>query len=160
MRVQDTADTDSTRPAERDDLRRLRAERDAAVQAAQFAVRDTTRLTRLLTILGDPAPLDRLLDRVLCALSELFCADIVILLDPIGSGSLRSLAAIGLPEEDLLQPLCTNPEGYVAEVMRSKAPVLAADVANDPRAAPQLRTQGSRPRSGCRWSVVASPVAR
>ncbi|MGB0127194.1 MAG: ATP-binding protein [Rhodocyclaceae bacterium] len=142
MRVQDTADTDSTRPAERDDLRRLRAERDAAVQAAQFAVRDTTRLTRLLTILGDPAPLDRLLDRVLCALSELFCADIVILLDPIGSGSFAPLAAIGLPEEDLLQPLCTNPEGYVAEVMRSKAPVLAADVANDPRVAPQLRTQG------------------
>ena len=65
----------------------LKAERDAALQAAQAAVRDTTRLTRLLTILGEPAPLSRLLDRVLSTLSELFTADIVVLLDPAGTGT-------------------------------------------------------------------------
>jgi len=34
------------------DALRLRSERDAAMHAAQFAIRDTTRLTRLLTVLS------------------------------------------------------------------------------------------------------------
>lgn len=39
-------------PTGGDDVYRLRAARDAALQAAQAAIRDTTRLTRLLTILS------------------------------------------------------------------------------------------------------------
>src|SRR5512145_3543935 len=85
-----------------DELFHLRAARDAALQAAQSAIRDTTRLTRLLTILSEPGPLHLLLDRVLATLSELFSADIVVLLDPTGAGTFRPLAAIGLPE-DVLQ---------------------------------------------------------
>ncbi len=82
-----------------DDLSRLRTARDAALMAAQTAVLDTTRLTRLLTILSEPAPLALLLDRVLSTLSELFLADIVVLLDPAGTGTFSPLAAVGLPEE-------------------------------------------------------------
>lgn len=92
-------------PTGGDDVYRLRAARDAALQAAQAAIRDTTRLTRLLTILSDPAPLDLLLDRALAALSELFAADIVMLLDPIGTGDFSPLAAIGLPEDMIHRPM-------------------------------------------------------
>lgn len=84
-------------PADGDDVIRLRAARDAALQAAQEAIRDTTRLTRLLTILSDPAPLELLLDRALSALSELFFADIVILLDPAGRDHSLRWLRLGCP---------------------------------------------------------------
>src|SRR5512145_471457 len=96
-----------------DELFHLRAARDAALQAAQSAIRATTRLTRLLTILSEPAPLELLLDRVLSALSELFSADIGVLLDPAGIGSFVPLAAIGLPEHLIHQPMSDAESGYV-----------------------------------------------
>jgi PAS domain S-box-containing protein len=126
-------------PAE---LRRLTAARDAALGAAQTAIRDTTRLTRLLTILSEPAPLDILLDRVLSALSELFAADIVVLLDPVGTGSYVPLAAIGLPEDVLHQPLSGAEDGYVAAAMRAGAPVQTLQASADPAVDPHLRELG------------------
>ncbi len=111
------------------DLDRLRAARDVALQAAREAVRDTTRLTRLLTILGEPGPLEALLDRALATLSELFAADIVILVDARGTGNLAPRAAIGLPEDLLQKPLASWDEGYVAEVMRSTSPAASRDIA-------------------------------
>jgi signal transduction histidine kinase len=60
---------------------------------------DITRLTRLLSILSEPAPIERMLDRVVSTMSELFAADIVLLLDPGRTGSLVPVAMIGLPED-------------------------------------------------------------
>jgi hypothetical protein len=63
-----------------EEVRRLQAAHAAAMTALEAALRDTTRLTRLLTILSEGAPLDTLLDRVLSTLSELFVSDVVALL--------------------------------------------------------------------------------
>ena len=126
----------------RAELLRLRAARDAALQAAQAAMRDTTRLTRLLTILSDPAPLEQLLDRALSALSELFSADIVILLDPAGNGTMCPLAAIGLPEELVRLPISAGRNSHVSAAMRTGEPVLTMDAGNDPELDAHLRELG------------------
>jgi two-component system cell cycle sensor histidine kinase/response regulator CckA len=97
--------------------------RDSVLRAAQAAIRDTTRLTRLLTILGEPAPLKVLLDRALSTLSELFSADVVALLDPAGSGTYSPLAAIGLPEDVAQRPLAGAIDGPGATAMRTGKPV-------------------------------------
>ncbi len=125
------------------DVFRLRATRDAAVQAARAAVRDTTRLTRLLAILSEPGPLELLLDQVLSTLSELFAADIVVLLDPAGTGIFSPLAAVGVPEDMLRQPLSDAEDGYVVSVMRSGAPILTAEANADPKVDSQLCELGA-----------------
>ena len=129
-------------PPDNDDISRLRADRDAALQASQAAIRDTTRLTRLLTILSEPAPLECLLDRLISALSELFSSDIVVLLDPAGTGTFVPLAAIGLPEDMIQEPMSSAETGYVAAAMRTRAPVLTTRAGADPNVDRQLRELG------------------
>ncbi|HEX9107066.1 MAG TPA: GAF domain-containing protein, partial [Longimicrobiales bacterium] len=126
------------------DIQQLRAERDAALSAAQSAMRDTTRLTRLLTVLSEPAPLESLLDRVLSTLSELFAADIVAILDPVDAGSLVARAAIGLPEDVLRLPFSEVEGDHVAAVMRDRVPLLVQDVAGEDGGTGQLGGQGAR----------------
>jgi diguanylate cyclase (GGDEF)-like protein/PAS domain S-box-containing protein len=87
------------KPAE-EETEKLRRERDKALDSARSSIRDTTRVTRLLTVLNDPAPIAILLDNILSTISELFSADIVVLLDPAGTGNYSPLASVGLPEED------------------------------------------------------------
>lgn len=111
--------------------RHLQAAHEAALQAAQSAIRDTTRLTRLLTALSEPAPLDLLLDRVLSTLSELFSADIVVLLDPVGTGTFVPVAAIGVPEDMIARPLSDAEPGPVATVLRTGTSVLTDDCSAD-----------------------------
>jgi PAS domain S-box-containing protein len=122
---------------------RLRTARDAALQAAREAVRDTTRLTRLLTVLNEPTPLNQLLDRALATLSELFLADIVVLLDPAGTGNFAPLAAIGLPEDIIRQPMSDTMPGYAAATMASETPVLITKAGADPKVDAQLRELGA-----------------
>lgn len=126
-----------------DDLPRLGVVGDAAFHAAQGAVLDITRLTRLLTILNEPAPLAILFDRVLSTLSELFSADIVVLLDPDGTGTFSPLAAVGLTEDIIHQPMSDDEDGYVVAARKALAPVLTAQASADPRVDPQLRELGA-----------------
>ncbi|MBK7416538.1 MAG: response regulator [Dechloromonas sp.] len=121
----------------------LRASRDAAILAAQLAMRDTTRLMRLLTILGTPLPLDALLDRALATLSELFAADIVILLDPGGTGSFIPTAAVGLPEDILGHAFADTEYGYVAQVLRTGLAIDRNDGGTDQAIDANLREQGA-----------------
>jgi diguanylate cyclase (GGDEF)-like protein/PAS domain S-box-containing protein len=121
------------------DILSLRAERNAAVRAAQEAVYNTTRLTRLLTILSEPAPLEILLDRLLATLSELFSADVVVLLDPASTGTFLPLAAYGLPEELIQRPFSDAEDGYVSKTMSTRAPILIAQASTDIKVDPQLR---------------------
>lgn len=83
--------------SERAELDQLRLEHAAVVRALQEAIRDTTRLTRLFAVLSESMPVNKLLDRVLATLSELFLADIVELLDATKRSGLVPLAALGLP---------------------------------------------------------------
>ncbi len=145
-------------PESGNNISQLRATRDAALLAAQTAIRDTTRLTRLLTILSDPAPLEQLLDRVLSTLSELFSADIVVLLDPAGNGSFSPLAAIGLPE-DVMQETFSNADGsYTSATMNSQTPILLEEMDEDPNVDLQLRELGVK--TGVWLPVIGHYAAR
>lgn len=142
---QPTEQDNSEKPAsaDSDSIIQLRAARDAAISAAQTAIRDTTRLTRLLTILSEPAPLDELLDRVLSTLSELFSADVVILLDPAEKGSYVPLAAIGLPEDLIQKPFSHLESSYTFEVMKSHIPLRLEGLDSDINCDFQIREVGA-----------------
>ncbi|HVU25505.1 MAG TPA: ATP-binding protein [Opitutus sp.] len=86
------------------EIRRLRAEHDAAMQALQSAIRDTTRLTRLFAILSEAGELGALLDRVLATVSELFMSDVVALLEATPGGC-TPMASIGLPADTRQQEI-------------------------------------------------------
>ncbi len=125
--------------AEEESLNRLRLSRDAAMHAANLAVRDATRLTRLLTAINDSGQLDALLERILLTLSELFAAEVVILLDPAGTGSYVPLSSIGLPEDLVTLPFSTEADGNVARTMRDASPLLVKDATQDATVEEQLR---------------------
>lgn len=80
------------------ELARLRQARDQSLQAARAAVRDASRVNRILTVLSEPAPLESMLEQILATVSELFSADVVVLMDPAGRGDYSPVASIGLPE--------------------------------------------------------------
>lgn len=101
----------------------LRADRDSAILAAQKAVYDTTRLTRLLTIISEPAPLDEMLDRLLQSLSELLSSDIVVLFDPVGTGSFAPICSLGLPEDVNRNQFDAGPSGAIQTVMNTNQPL-------------------------------------
>lgn len=77
----------------------LRRSRDEALHAARAAVRDASRVNRLLTVLNEPAPIDSLLDGILNTISEIFSADVVVLMDTAGTGHFHPVASVGLPED-------------------------------------------------------------
>jgi len=108
----------------------------------QTAIRDSTRLTRIFTILGEPAPLTALLDRVLLALSELFAADVVALLPAPGAGALAPVWAIGLPEDPALPPFAGGPASLAAEAARALGPVVVTRAAEEPRLDAPLKALG------------------
>lgn len=107
----------------REDITALIEARDSAIRAAQNAVFNTTRLTRLMTILSEPTPLPLLLDRFLSALSELFSSDLVVLFDPVGTGSFIPIASIGLPEDIAANPFLDSEGGSISKVMNDHAPI-------------------------------------
>jgi len=119
-----------------------RLARDAALAEYRMAIRDTTRLNRLFAILGEPAPLAILTDRVLLALSEMFAADIVALLQPASPGELLPLGAIGLPEELLGRPFSGFEGGYAAVAINDRAPVLVENALADPKMDSQFAELG------------------
>ena len=79
---------------------RLKKTLEKALKAARTAVLKTTRVTRMLTVLNESAPLGSLLDNILSTISELFMADIVVLFNPSGTGNFRPIASLGIPEEN------------------------------------------------------------
>jgi diguanylate cyclase (GGDEF)-like protein/PAS domain S-box-containing protein len=121
------------------DILTLEAARDAAIQAAQIAVYNTTRLTRVLSILSEPAPLRILLDRLLHTLSELFSADIVVLLDPTATGSFVPVASIGLAEDQADKPFLSSEGSYLMNVMETGIPITIPNASADPQITPYLR---------------------
>jgi signal transduction histidine kinase/CheY-like chemotaxis protein len=116
-----------------------RAEQDAAVARFQTAIRDSTRLTRLFTILSDPASLETLVDRVVLLLSELFAADVVVLLRTVPGMPPRTLGSIGLPEDPALPPFACAGDAPSAIAIRDRAPVVVADARADSRLDAPLR---------------------
>src|SRR5579859_2344542 len=112
----------------------LRVERDAALQAARDALADMTRLTRLLTILGEPGSVEQLFDRAVASLSDLFLADLVMVLTPTGLNTCSILAAVGLPEEMLAEPVACDPHSKLAMVLSAKQSNITESLSTDPTA--------------------------
>lgn len=73
----------------------LRRRLAAATSAAQNAYRDTTRLIRLLTVIGKPTTPDNVVKDALAVLSEVFSADVTCIVHPVGD-RLFVLKACGL----------------------------------------------------------------
>jgi signal transduction histidine kinase/ActR/RegA family two-component response regulator len=115
---------------------------DAAAEAqreSQSAVRDVTRLTRLFTLLSEPAPLAVLLDRVVLALSEMFSADLVTILQADPPGALSALAAIGVPERMAHRPFSGAEGSCAAAAVKQRRPVLVVGAQLDDRVDSLLR---------------------
>jgi diguanylate cyclase (GGDEF)-like protein len=71
----------------------------AATAAARDAYRDTTRLIRLLSVLGEPAGPEELVEQTLTVLSEVFFSEVAVLARAAGT-RLMLTGACGLPEDD------------------------------------------------------------
>jgi signal transduction histidine kinase len=104
----------------------------AALEEYRAAIGDMTRLNRLFAILSDPAPVAVVVDRIVIALSEMFAADLVALIQPSGLGELRTIGAIGLPEEMMSRPFSGGTGCCAAAAIESRAPVLVADTTQKP----------------------------
>ncbi|MDR3566535.1 MAG: GAF domain-containing protein [Syntrophobacteraceae bacterium] len=126
------------------DPHRSRIDPDEAFRIAPGAGFDTALLTRLLTALDDPAPLALLLERILATLSQNFSADIIVLVDPYGTGRLFPLAAVGLPGAMVHLPLSDDENCYTVATINSSAPILITEAANDPKVEPQLKQLGAQ----------------
>ncbi|MBN1604468.1 MAG: GAF domain-containing protein [Chitinispirillaceae bacterium] len=126
-------------------------ERDSAVRAAQIAVYNTTRITRFLAILSEPAPIKTLQDRLLALLSELFASDIVVILDPVGTGTFISLATLGIPET--LDGYCFSNavNGHVATVLKTNDVIISNQADTDKNVDNVLRDLGAK-------SVIMVPL--
>ncbi|GAA1760948.1 bifunctional diguanylate cyclase/phosphodiesterase [Luedemannella helvata] len=71
----------------------------AANTAVRDAYRDTTRLIRLLTVIGTPSSPEDLIDRALTVLSDVFSADVTAVAEAAGDRLLVT-SSCGLPEDD------------------------------------------------------------
>ena len=109
------------------EIEKLNRSRDNAVRAARSAVFDASRLSRLLTILNEPAPTDSLLDNLLNTVSEIFSADLVVLIDAAGTGHFYPVAAVGLPEDFILGSAALDEIAQLFETCREGA-VLTSDM--------------------------------
>lgn len=125
------------------ELERLRVEHGAVIRALQEAIRDTTRLARLFAVLNESLPLDRLLDRVLATLSELFLSDIVVLLDARTNSELCPIAAIGLPIGTEGPADLPAFGGYAQAALTSNGPIVTTQAQSDPLVDARLRELGA-----------------
>ena len=92
------------------EIERLKRSRDDAMHAARTAARDAGRVSRLLTALNEPGPVESLLENVLNTVSEIFSADLVVLNDVAGTGHYYPVASVGLPEDFVF------PKAWLADV--------------------------------------------
>ncbi len=72
----------------------------------------------------------------------MFAADIVAILEPSGSGELRTLGVIGLPEDMVERPFSGIEGGSAAAAIRDRTPVLVENALGDPSLDPQLAELG------------------
>lgn len=81
------------------EVAQLRRQLAEATESARDAYRDTTRLIRLLSLLGKPASPEELIDQMLTVLSDVFFTDVVCLSQLVGD-RLVVTGTCGLPEDD------------------------------------------------------------
>jgi diguanylate cyclase (GGDEF)-like protein/PAS domain S-box-containing protein len=119
---------------------RLRRDLALAVESARAAHRDTTRLIRLLTVIGQPSAPSKLVDDALRLLSELYACDVVCL---ARSDGLRLLvtAAFGLPEGDAAFDTAWPLAAGAARVLSSAQPAAMEPAGGDLDGFPGVMSQ-------------------
>lgn len=96
-----------------------------ATEAARDAYRQTTRLIRLLEVLGQPLPPEELLDKTLTVLSEVFFAEVAVVAHRHGS-RLVAAGACGLQETDPAFAAGWPVSNEAATALRTTKPVAAS----------------------------------
>jgi len=96
----------------------------------------------MLAILNEVGPLDRVLDRVLATLSELFLSDVVVLLESAGDGSFTPLAAIGLPTGMEKRVAFSSEISYTTAALRKREPTAVTNARADSKVDAYLRELG------------------
>jgi diguanylate cyclase (GGDEF)-like protein/PAS domain S-box-containing protein len=77
----------------------LKEQLAAAIAAASDAYRHTSRLIRVLTVLGQPSSPAELVEQTLFVLSQVYSADVIVTARVVGGG-LQLTGACGVPEGD------------------------------------------------------------
>jgi diguanylate cyclase (GGDEF)-like protein len=127
----------------REECAELRSRLAAAERATREAFQGTARLTRMLTVLSEPGGLERLLDRSLACLSELFDAEVTCLLAPSDGRRLEPVGICGLGDE--VDPADVGwSGGAAAAALASGGPVRVDDLSLDPALPPALAGIGVR----------------
>ncbi|MGH2804770.1 MAG: histidine kinase [Haloechinothrix sp.] len=101
---------------------------------AARALSAATEITTAALSGDDP---DAVLETVVCRAAELAEADLALVMVRTDDGTVTVEAAHGCGHEDLLG-VVLSPESAAARVARGGEPVVAADVASDPRTAPYV----------------------
>ncbi|MBN2403224.1 MAG: diguanylate cyclase [Spirochaetes bacterium] len=109
------------------EIRKLTKARDEALNAARSALRDTTRVTRLLMALNERVPFNILLDNILSTVTELFSSDIAALIDTAGTGHFRPIAFVGIPEEYIPETI-SMPESLMMSKLISKGVIVTPEM--------------------------------
>jgi diguanylate cyclase (GGDEF)-like protein/PAS domain S-box-containing protein len=108
------------------EIGKLKKSRDEALGAARSALRDTTRVTRLLMALNERAPFDILLDNILSTVTEIFSSDIAALIDSAGTGHFIPIASVGIPEELMPKTISATESHMMSEIIRKSIAITPA----------------------------------
>lgn len=119
----------------------LREQLRVAMSAAQAAYQDSTRLIRLLTVLGRPGAPDEIVDETLTVLSEVYQADVTCLARLVDD-RLVVTAACGLPETDPAFTAGWVPSPAAAQALLEGRPVASSGPDLRPRTGPHVGTDG------------------
>jgi diguanylate cyclase (GGDEF)-like protein/PAS domain S-box-containing protein len=101
-----------------------------AMAAATDAYRQSARLIRVLTVLGQSSSSTELIDQTLVVLSQTFNADVVAIVRAAG-GRLEVVGACGLAESDRSFVEGWPLIGSAAEAIRTRAPVVRSGILPD-----------------------------
>ncbi|WP_199510091.1 putative bifunctional diguanylate cyclase/phosphodiesterase [Nucisporomicrobium flavum] len=136
---------------------RLREQLAAATAATRDAYRHTSRLIRVLTVLGRPSSPAELVDETLNVLSQIYAADVAAMVQTTG-GRLRVTSACGIPERDAAYTTGWPLAGGAAEALATGRVVARTGADLDPAADLPPTLADLAPGSAC-WVPVGEAGA-
>ncbi|MCA2212247.1 putative bifunctional diguanylate cyclase/phosphodiesterase [Jidongwangia harbinensis] len=147
----------TTRPASAESADRLKEQLTAAVAAAGDAYRHTSRLIRVLTVLGQPSSPTELVEQTLVVLSQVYAADVTATARLV-AGRLQLTGACGIPEDDPAYTEGWPLAGAAEAAVTTGRAVARTGAALDPATDVPPSLTGLAPRSAV-WVPVGEPGA-
>ncbi|MCM4081038.1 putative bifunctional diguanylate cyclase/phosphodiesterase [Paractinoplanes hotanensis] len=112
---------------------RLREKLAGATAAAADAYRQTSRLIRVLTVLGQPSSPTELVEQTLAVLSQVYAADVTVSARVV-AGRLQLTGTCGIPEDDAAYTDGWPLAGAAAEAIAAGQAIARTGAALDPEA--------------------------